>query len=299
MKLHRLSLKDKPIFVKYLSLSGHQLSNFSFENIYLWRKLFVIDWAIIRDNLYIFFRDKIGCFLYLPPLGKKIRPESIEEAFSIMDRFNRNSEVSRIENVEEKDASFYRRLGYACQEKYPEYLCARAKQAELKGNKFKSKRACFNYFIKHNKFAYLPFSLRQKNECLKLYDCWMRQRKTKNQDPIYQGMLRDSQTCLRVLLEDYSGLKIVGRVVKIDKKIRAFTFGFKLNPDTFCILHEITDLSVKGLAQFIFREFCRELTEYKYINIMDDSGLDNLRKVKLSYRPLRLIPAYIVKQKNE
>jgi hypothetical protein len=99
------------------------------------------------------------------------------------------------------------------------------------------------------------------------------------------------------LLDDYSGLKIVGRVVKIDKKIKALTFGFRLAEDTFCILYEITDLSIKGLAQFIFREFCRELADYKYINIMDDSGLENLKKVKLSYHPVKLVPAYIVKRK--
>ncbi|MCM8780616.1 MAG: hypothetical protein NC908_01655 [Candidatus Omnitrophica bacterium] len=75
--------------------------------------------------------------------------------------------------------------------------------------------------------------------------------------------------------------------------IKAFTFGFGLSPDTFCILYEITDLSIKGLAQFIFRQFVCELKKYRYINIMDDSGLDNLKQVKFSYHPRRLIPAYI------
>ena len=42
-----------------------------------------------------------------------------------------------------------------------------------------------------------------------------------------------------------------------------------------------------------------ELKGYKFINIMDDSGLENLKKVKLSYQPLKLIPAYIAKRKNE
>jgi uncharacterized protein len=64
--------------------------------------------------------------------------------------------------------------------------------------------------------------------------------------------------------------------------------------NTFCILYEITDLGIKGLAQFIFRRFSQELKGYKYINIMDDSGLENLRKTKLAYKPTRLIPAYIV-----
>jgi hypothetical protein len=31
---------------------------------------------------------------------------------------------------------------------------------------------------------------------------------------------------------------------------------------------------------------------------MDDSGLENLKKVKLAYKPVQLIPAYIAK-KNE
>jgi uncharacterized protein len=71
-----------------------------------------------------------------------------------------------------------------------------------------------------------------------------------------------------------------------------------LDKDTFCILYEITDLTIKGLSQFIFRQFCSELKDYRYINVMDDSGLENLKRVKLSYRPLKVIPAYIVKRKD-
>jgi hypothetical protein len=62
-------------------------------------------------------------------------------------------------------------------------------------------------------------------------------------------------------------------------------------------LYEITDLSIKGLAQFIFRAFAEELKNYRYLNIMDDSGLANLKKVKLSYHPERLVPAYIARRR--
>jgi len=124
----------------------------------------------------------------------------------------------------------------------------------------------------------------------------MRIRKESNPDPVYQGMLSDSLTCLEVFLKDYKKLGGLGRIVKINGKIRGFTFGFALNKDTFCVLYEVTDLSVKGLAQFIFWKFCRELKDYRYINIMDDSGLENLKRVKLSYHPEKLVPAYIVTQ---
>lgn len=294
MRLNRLSAKDKQIFVKYLSLTRHELSAYSFENIYIWKGLFDIYWIVIEDNLCIFFKDKIGCFLYLPPLGRQIKSESIEAVFEIMDKFNHNKEVSRIENVEERDLTLYRNLGYVYQKKYPEYLCQRIEQAELKGNRFKSKRATFNYFTKHYDFAYLPFVLKYRDACLKLYDQWMKARKAKNEDLIYRGMLRDNRVCLKILLGDYRNLDFLGRVVKIKDRIKVFTLGYKLNQDTFCILYEITDLSIKGLPQFIFRQFCSELKDYKYVNIMDDSGLENLKKVKLSYHPVQLIPNYIV-----
>lgn len=296
MRLHKLSLKDKPIFTKYLGLTEHTLSVYAFENIYIWRGLYQIFWVIIKESLGVFFKDKMGCFLYLPPLGRNLKPKTLEEIFRIMDGFNKNKDISRIENVEAKDLTFYQGLGYVCRYKSADYLCQRQDLVELSGNKFKSKRASFNYFFKNYNFEYLPFSLRDKDDCLKLYAEWTSERQSQNRDSVYQGMLKDYRRCLKILLDGYLHLNLVGRMVKIDKKIKAFTFGFRLNSHTFCILYEITDLSIKGLAQFIFRQFCQELVDYKYINIMDDSGLKNLEKVKLSYRPVRLIPSYIVKR---
>lgn len=299
MKLNKLAIKDKKLFNKFFRITEHELSVFAFENICIWKGLFDIEWAVINDCLCVFFKDKIGCFLYLPPLGRKIRPEVIGKVFQILDRFNKNKSISRIENIEAGDLPFYRESGYECQDKYSDYLCLREDLAGLKGNKFKTKRACFNYFVKHYKFEYAPFSLKHKNDCLRLYDCWMKDRGSKNNDPIYLGMLKDSRTCLENLLSNYPKLDFIGRVVKEDKEIKAFTFGYKLSRSVFCILYEIADLSQKGLAQFIFREFCRELKDYKYINIMDDSGLQNLKQVKFSYHPARLAPAYIARRKNE
>lgn len=294
MKLNPLALKDKNLFERFLNLTAHELSVYSFQNIYIWKGLFKIYWSLIEDSLCVFFKDEIGCFLYIPPQAKRLKPEVIKETFKIMNGFNKNKEISRIENVEEASLSFYQDLGYACAVKPGDYLCRRQDLIQLKGNKFKSKRANFNYFLKHYKFEYLVFSSRYKDGCFKLFEQWLNTRKPKNQDPLYQGMLQDSRICLTRLLNNYSDLDISGRVVKIDKSIKAFTFGFELNKNTFCILFEIADLSIKGLSQFIFRRFSHDSGNYKYINIMDDSGLENLKKVKLSYHPLKLIPAYIV-----
>lgn len=298
MKFRNLNLRDRSLFNTFLSLGKHELAAYSFENVYTSSSLFDIFWMVSSGSLCIFFRDKTGCFLYLPPLGKCTEPQAIAQAFSIMDSFNENKEVSRIENIEEEDVPIYRNLGYLCRQKPGDYLCDRLDLAGLKGGRFKSKRASVNYFLKNHTFKYRQFTSQDKNACLRLYSRWAGERKAHNPDTLYRGMLSDSGRCLKALLADYRKLALIGRVVEIDSQIKAFTFGYRLNKDIFCVLYEITDLSAKGLAQFIFHRFCAELTGYKYINVMDDSGLENLKKVKLSYQPKKLVPAYIATRKN-
>lgn len=296
MGLKNLSLNDKKLFDGFLKREEHWLSVYAFENIYIWKGLFKITWDIIADCLCVFFKDDLGIFLYLPPLGNCSPLKAAQEAFKIMNASNQNKDASRVENLEASHIETYRALGYDCAQKSHDYVCLRSDLATLRGNKFKSQRASFNYFVKHYDFEYLIFSWRYADECLKLYDRWMKMRKAANPDYIYQGMMLDSRRSLKNALRHSRALNFNGAVVKVSRKIMGFTIGYELYKDTFCILYEITDLSVKGLAQFIFAKFCSELNRYKYINIMDDSGLENLKKVKLSYHPRRLVPAYIAKR---
>lgn len=299
MKCHPLRFKDKILFDKFLSIKRQELSPYSFANIYIWRGLFKIFWVIIEDNLCIFFQDNIGAFLYLPPLGKNQSKNLIGRCFDIMDGVNLNKDISRIENVAEHGLDFYRCLGYDCVYKGSDYVYRGSELIRLKGSSFKSKRAAFNYFIKHYRFDYCPYSLKDKGNCLSLYKKWMNNRRGKSDDPVYIKMLEDSFLAQQEALSNYKKLDLAGRVVKINNRIKGYTFGFPLNKDTFCILFETTDLGIKGISSFIFRRFTEELRDYQYINSMDDSGLANLRRVKLSYRPVRLIPSYIVKRKSD
>jgi len=298
MGLKKLRLQDKPLFDKFLGCNRqkHELAVYAFENIYIWKKLYDIRWQVFDGCLCIFFKDRIGHFLYLPPLGREISRRAVAKAFEIMDRCNLNREISRIENIEEPDVDLFRALGYRCDDKSRDYVCRRIDLSGLKGDKFKSQRAACNYFVKHYKYQYLAVSPGDRVGCLRLFKLWQKQRSSGGGDKIYRGMIKDSFSCFKILLGAYSQLDISGRAVKLGKEIKAFSFGYKLNTDTFCILYEITDLSIKGLAQFIFREFCSELRSFRYINIMDDSGLENLKRVKLSYHPVKLVPAYIAKR---
>jgi len=170
--------------------------------------------------------------------------------------------------------------------KFPDYVYLTKDLIELKGNKYKHKRASCNYFSKSYKFQYLPYKQNMKNDCLKLFSKWACARKQKFPDLYYHKLLEDSNSSHKLAIENFKPLELTGRVIKIKGKICAYTFGFEITKDMFCVLLEVCDLTFKGIAEFIFREFAKEMILHKYINTMDDSGLENLRLSKLSYHPI-------------
>jgi hypothetical protein len=109
-------------------------------------------------------------------------------------------------------------------------------------------------------------------------------------------MLADSEAAHREALAHHRELGLMGYVVRVDGRIRAYTFGYDRSPSVFCVLLEVTDRTVHGLAQFIFRACCRAAAERgcEWINTMDDSGLPSLAQSKRAYHPVRLVPSYIV-----
>jgi uncharacterized protein len=299
MTFKKITRADKRTFGTYLRRMPHQLSVYSFAQIAIWKKLYTIEWLRIEDTLCVFFKDTLGSFMNCEPLGKDISAGAVAAAFRVMDSCNKNKAYSRIENVEEGRVEFYRSLGYEATPKGGDYVYERARLAQLRGDSYKSKRASCNFFEKNYDGRYIAYASRYRQACLDLYDAWARGRMATTGDRVYAGMLRDSRACLEAALYKPSELGLIGRMIVIAGRVKAFTFGYELNDDTFCILFEIADLRVKGISQYIFRQLCIEKEQYRYINAMDDSGLARLQSVKRSYRPAAMIPAYIIQRPHE
>jgi hypothetical protein len=119
-------------------------------------------------------------------------------------------------------------------------------------------------------------------------------RRDENCPHYYTALLEDSRSAHKKAMDRFADLGLAGRIVIVDNKTSAYTFGYPLDNSIFVVLLEVADLKIKGLSQFIFRRFCEELDGYKYINAMDDSGLENLKKVKMSYRPVKIERTYCV-----
>lgn len=163
-----------------------------------------------------------------------------------------------------------------------DYIYLKRDLSELKGDRYKDKRNLCNYFEKN--YSYKTIGLLPSDEHLILDNKW-----AGNKTNTYQRQLaEDSFFFHRRAFIDFNKLGLEGIEIRIDNKLTAYTFGFG-REDTFYILGEIADQNYKGINQFIFREFCRLLpSSYIYINTMDDSGIEGLRRNKLSYRPIQM-----------
>jgi len=110
-------------------------------------------------------------------------------------------------------------------------------------------------------------------------------------------MLKENKRIHKRAMRYFEELGLIGRVVIVDNKIQAYTFGYQLNDKTFCVLFEITNLKLKGLSVFIFREFCKDIVwqALTFVNVMDGFGLDNVKKTKRSFSPVMIMPSFTLK----
>ncbi len=292
-------LEKKELINQYLKETNRYLSSFSFVSIFSWKDFFDFDLKIIDRNLCIFAQDSLGTFLYLPPLGKEVVPETIKACFEYMEKANKGKGVTRIENIPEQERHLFPESKFSHYRKGYEYCYFKNDIVNLRGNPYKTKRSSYNFFTKQYNCVYCSYEKQMLDECLDLYAGWAKDRQNKNEEAIYSQMIQENYKVHRLVLEHYKELDLVGRVVKVQNKIKAYTFGFEISKDIFCVLFEITDLAIKGLSVFIFKEFCQDsaLAQYKFINVMDDFELKNIERTKMSFHPTILFPAYVVKKK--
>lgn len=304
-----LALEHKPLFDEYFAESEY--STRSFTNIYAWSNLFNILWKIINGCLCVFYEYKNEFNLLLPPIFPaesfclKNRPESHaitngDEGLNkktVLECIKLLKPNSRIENIAEDEIETLKNSGVKIHKNTDEYIYLTEELAQLKSGKFASQRAAVNQFSKKylTQTIYRPFDIMDIDACLCLYLEWAGEKKKKNNSGVYNQLLDENLPAHRTAMMNYKELGLIGRIVEIDGKIRAYTFAFRLNKDTYCVMLETADLVIKGLAQFIYQNISKELhnQNVKYINAMDDSGLDNLRKIKLSYHPYKILPNYI------
>lgn len=290
--LRRLMLEDLSKLAAALERSGLKggklLAAYSLPYHYIWAGLLAYWWAEVEGAFCLFVRSPDGWFMPLPPLtGGDIRGP-LAACFQLMRHWNKSRAVGRVENLPASLAADAGSLGYRVAQKDPDYLYRAADLVALAGDRYKAQRALCNRAERLGSITVEPYRLGHRRACRDLFEEWQRQKRRGKIDSFASLLLEDAASAHEVAWSHDLDLGLVGSVLRVEKRIRAYTFGYWLDRKTYCVILEVADRSIPGLAQYLFRETCRRAFSEgaEFINTMDDSGLSGLRLAKQAYHPV-------------
>lgn len=300
MIFKKIEKKDIDIIKRFIEDSNPQHSAYSLSNIYLWNNCIYDVYYTILDDLLILAENNIENkdkkSIMFPLSVKELSPQFLYEIIKKVDyqtiSYVSESYIKKYETELKKYFNLYLMEGYS------DYIYLSKDLSELKGSKYSSKRNLIKQFEKN---YYGLYEIQQINSFVipKLIDFIS---KTKNQINAQKNfdMLDCEVKAISNIINFFNEISFYGVCVYIDNKIEAFAIGSKLNQNTTVLNFEKANKNIKGLYQFIDREYAKLISDkFIYINKEGDLGNENLKKTKISFNPINILNSFILELKNQ
>lgn len=279
-----IELTDKPWIDELLALSDFQGCEYNFTNNFVWRNIYGI--SICRFKDFYIVKSSKGFFF---PAGQGNIRELIKE---LSDYSTKKGEKLRFVTMdktskEQLEKEFPGSFVFQTDEDVYDYVYTTESLSTLSGKKLHSKR---NYI---NRFKQLDWSFEQISEdnideCREMSTLWC---KLNNCDMNEEKA--DEMCSVENGLDNFKALGLEGLILRVNGKIQAFSYGEKLNSDTFVTHVEKALTEYDGTYPMINYLMANEICKgFKYINREEDMGEENLRKAKRSYRPCFMIEKF-------
>ena len=123
--------------------------------------------------------------------------------------------------------------------KDPDYLYDAKDLTDLIGNAYKSPRAACNRFEREQGGTLQPYDPRDRTACLSLFHEWSDQKAQAGAEDLARALLQDAAGAHETALTSTQELGLIGAVVRVGGRIRAYTMGLWLSPVVFCVLLEV------------------------------------------------------------
>jgi hypothetical protein len=276
-----ISLDMRDDLYPALNLIKDGISEFTFSNLYLFRKTYGYRVSRLPGTTFIIEGTKAGKSFFYIPCHLPPR-EVLDELMAGHDY---------LKNLSESQADFHRAelegAGYRVVEDRDnfDYLYRRTDLAELSGKAYHKKRNLVNAFL--NSYSYEQKPLRDDNvpDALTVLEEW---REIKGMDGDYAAS--------HEALELFETLGMRGYVYYVDGRPAGWCLGEPLAKGRMFAVHfEKACDRFKGIYQFINQAFAQALPQhYVSINREQDLGDEGLRQAKMTYRPSGFVIKYRV-----
>jgi hypothetical protein len=307
--LQPVELADRAVLDPYFASLSEPLSDYTFSQLFTWRNSLRILWKQVHGHLCVFANGSGDLTLLMPPIGDTSGDRALAESIEMMDDYNIAHGVpqrTRVEYASDELLARFDRHKLHVQPMGADYVYDAQRMIDLAGGDLASKRQAKNRFLRLYEHRVEPYSAaRHMDACQTLLDDWkVRQDAQHLDEPDVNSVKRDKESIATAMcLKHAEVLGLKGMVVYARDRgepgecfLRGFTFGETLGPQQSSITIEKTRLDTKGLAQFIFSEFCRsDWSDRPLVNVGDDWGLESLAWTKMSYRPVKLLRKFALR----
>ncbi len=302
-----IEINDKPLFDAYFKKFPPEISEFTFTNLFIWRKHYDFLFTELNDHLIIFstnffkkykqsILDSPETIFLLPPVGKNPSEIIIE----LLNSFN-SMEVHRVpENITEKirEKNFQNDLNIEILEDRSNWDYVYEKEAimNLSGNKHRQNRRWLKKFLESYNYDFNLLSEDWIEKCKELQLEWCLQKGCYEDESLIE-----EQKAINYALDNFNQLDFMGGILCIDNESVAYTFGEMLNSNTLVIHIEKAHTQFEGSYQAINNLFLKNCNvSTKFVNREQDLGIPGLRKAKESYKTLYMVKKSIIyREKNK
>ena len=287
-----IRLDDADEFHAALRPLEPELSEYSFANLFLFRRAHAYRVSRLDGMLTVVGRGYQGDVYAFPPLGSG----EVEPAARRVCRYLEGEGARPVlfpVPAPWVEASFPE--GWTAEEDrdQADYVYLVEELATLPGRRFHKRKNRLVKFLREEaeNYEYAELADEHVGECVDLAQGWCEVRCSATRPSTFL-----ETEAVEEALRNRGRLGLRGGVILLQGRGRAFCLGEPLNRDTFVVHFEKAEPGREGLAQLINRDFCRNaLPEHRFVNREQDLGDPGLRQAKESYHPVRLVPKYRVR----
>jgi hypothetical protein len=256
-----------------------QISDYTFANVYLFRKISHYEFLTTDCGLFISGQNKQEQ-RYIMPLND-LRGCDIQTFRDLLGR------QGCFFPIPEEWLSFFPgdKFVISCDDSESDYIYLTEKMANFKGRQYTRHRNHLHQFLSLYAPKDEPISTNNFQDAMRVLQEWQ-------DDSGLAPDKTDFDQCHEAL-QNISGLALWGTIYYIDNQPAGFIIGEALNIDTFCLHFAKAFTKYHGIYEFMFNDTAKRLqSQYKYLNLEEDMGNKNLRRTKSSYGPELLLKKY-------
>ncbi len=301
---NQITLESRPLLEEYLHGFGYNTSGLSFTSLFMWREINRFCWQMIGDYLCIsglshLEVDKVEPFLF-PPLTRtgaydpKGLRRTIDEAREIFEAAGYTFGIRLMPRhfIPIVEAACPGEMAYIDDRPNYDYVYSKQSLIDLKGRDLHSKKNHLNYFLNHYDYRYTELKPDMVEQAMTFIQEFNQRKNVPSEHE--RKLLRMEERAMSYVFNNLEAVGYLTGAILIDGRIEALSIGGQINADTVAVHVEKANVEYRGLYQAINNQFCRHLPEHiTLVNREEDMDILNLRKAKLSYKPVWLEESHI------